>query len=128
MISASMVLAGNERKKQMKWSNIKALWSLVTDGWSGLMKYVLEFVNMALQKLDGEKLKRASQIAVNIAAVVSTAVGVFVDEKYRDAANNTVDALKDLALYIEDGELSSAELNANIEAINKCIDAWKAVK
>ena len=113
---------------KMKWSNIKALWSLVTDGWSGLMKYVLEFVNIALQKLDGEKLKRASQIAVNVAAVVSTAVGVFVDEKYREAANKTVDALKDLALYIEDGELSSAELNANIEAVNKCIGAWKAVK
>ena len=113
---------------KMKWSNIKALWSLVTDGWSGLMKYILEFVNIALQKLDGEKLKRASQIAVNVAAVVSTAVGVFVDEKYREAANKTVDALKDLALYIEDGELSSAELNANIEAVNKCIDAWKAVK
>ena len=113
---------------KMKWSNIKALWSLVTDGWSGLMKYVLEFVNIALQKLDGEKLKRASQSAVNVAAVVSTAVGVFVDEKYREAANKTVDALKDLALYIEDGELSSAELNANIEAVNKCIDAWKAVK
>ena len=113
---------------KMKWSNIKALWSLVTDGWSGLMKYVLEFVNIALQKLDGEKLKRASQIAVNVAAVVSTAVGVFVDEKYREAANKTVDALKDLALSIEDGELSSEELNANIEAVNKCIDAWKAVK
>lgn len=113
---------------KMKWSNINALWSLVTDGWSGLMKYVLEFVNIALQKLDGEKLKRASQIAVNVAAVVSTAVGVFVDEKYREAANKTVDALRDLALYIEDGELSSAELDANIEAVNKCIDAWKAVK
>ncbi len=112
----------------MKWSNIKALWTLVTDGWSGLMKYVLGFVNMALQKLDGEKLRKASQIAVNVAAVVSAAVGVFVDEKYRDAANKTVEALKDLALGIEDGELSSAELNANIEAVNTCIDAWKAVK
>ncbi len=112
----------------MKWSNIKAVWALVVDGWTGLMKYVLGFVNAALQKLKGDKLKRASQIAVNVAAVVSAAVGVFVDEKYRDAANKTVDALKDLALSIEDGELSSAELNANIEAINICIDAWKAVK
>lgn len=112
----------------MKWSKIKAAWAFVVDGWSGLMKYVLEFVNAALRKLNGDKLKRASQIAVNVAAVVQTAVGVFVDEKYRDAANKTVDALKDLALAIEDGELSSAELNANIEAVNKCIDAWKAVK
>lgn len=112
----------------MKWSNIKAIWALVVDGWSGLMKYVLGFANAALQKLKGDKLKRASQIAVNVAAVVSAAVGVFVDEKYRDAANKTVDALKDLALSIEDGELSSAELNANIEAVNACIDAWKEVK
>ena len=112
----------------MKWSNIKAIWALVTDGWSGLMKYVLGFVNAALQKLKGDKLTKASQIAVNVAAVVSAAVGVFVDEKYRDAANKTVDALKDLALAIEDGELSSAELNANIEAVNACVDAWKAVK
>jgi hypothetical protein len=115
-------------KEQMKWSNIKATWALVVDGWSGLMKYVLGFVNAALQKLNGDKLKRASQIAVNVAAVVSAAVGVFVDEKYRDAANKTIDALKDLALSIEDGELSSAELNANIEAVNACVDAWKAVK
>ena len=112
----------------MKWSNIKALWSLVTDGWSGLIKYALEFVNAALQKFDAEKLRSASRMAVNIAAVVSAAVGVFVDEKYRDASNKTVDALKNLAISIEDGELSSEELNANIEAINKCIDAWKAVK
>ena len=63
-----------------------------------------------------------------LATLIVTAVGVFVDEKYRDAANKTVDALKDLALSIEDGELSSAELNANIEAVNACIDAWKAVK
>ena len=112
----------------MKWSNIKAVWALVVDGWTGLMKYVLGFANAALQKLKGDKLKKASQIAVNVAAVVSAAVGVFVDEKYRDAANKTVDALRDLALAIEDGELSSAELNANIEAINVCIDTWKAVK
>ena len=118
----------HERKPKMKWSNIKAVWSFVTDGWTGLIKYALEFVNAALQKLDGDKLKKASQIAVNVAAVVSTAVGVFVDEKYRDAANKTVDALKDLALSIEDGNLSSAELNANIETVNKCVDAWKAVK
>lgn len=112
----------------MKWSNIKALWALVTDGWAGLMKYVLGFINVALQKLNGDKLKKASQIAVNVAAVVSAAVGVFVDEKYRDAANKTVDALKDLALSIEDGELSGAELSANIEAVSMCVDAWKAVK
>lgn len=112
----------------MKWSNIRAVWELVTDGWTGLIKYSLGFVNPTLQKCDGEKLKKAAKIAINVAAVVSSAVGVFVDEKYRDAAIKTVDALKDLALAIEDGELSSAELNANIEAVNKCVDAWKAVK
>lgn len=112
----------------MKWSNIKAFWSLATGGWSGLMKYGLEFSNSALQSMDAEKLLSASRIVVNIAAVVSAAVGVFVDEKYRDAANKTVDALKNLAISIEDGKMTSEELDANIKAINDCIDAWKAVK
>ena len=112
----------------MKWSNVKALWSLVTDGWSGLMKYGLEFVNGLLKKLDVEKCQKASRIAVNIAAVVSAAIGVFVDEKYREASNLTVDALKELAVALEDGQVTEEELDRNVKNIEKCIDAWKAVK
>ena len=71
--------------------------------------------------------EQAAKVREHLAPGIRT-VGVFVDEKYREAANKTVEALTNLALAIEDGELSSVEVNANIEVINSCIDAWKAVK
>lgn len=112
----------------MNISKIKAAWAFLTDGWSGLFKYLLESVNSLLAKCDAEKMKSAAKIALGIASIVKTACDTFAPDKYKDAATKTIDAIKDLSLSIEDGVLSSAELNANIEAINICIDAWKEVK
>lgn len=112
----------------MDISKIKAAWAFLTGGWSGLAEYLLKVVNAGLAKADTEKLRKTATIAINVAAVVKTACDVFAPDKYRDAAAKTVEALRSLAVALEDGELSSAELNANIEAVNACIDAWKAVK
>ena len=49
-------------------------------------------------------------------------------DKYRDAATKTVDALRTLAVALEDGNLTSDELDANIKAISACVDGWKEVK
>ena len=112
----------------MDISKIKAAWAFLTGGWSGLAEYLLTVVNKGLAKCDAEKLRKTATIAINVAAVVKTACDVFAPDKYRDAATKTVDALRTLAVALEDGNLTSEELDANIGAISGCIATWKEVK
>ena len=128
MISGGIPPSGNERKTRMNISKIKAAWAFLTGGWSGLAQYMLKAVNALLAKCDADKCKRTATIAISIAAIVKTACDVFAPAAYKAAAAKTVDALETLAVALEDGNLTEAELNANIDAISSCIDAWKEVK
>ena len=112
----------------MNISKIKAAWAFLTDGWSGLVQYLLKSVNAVLAKCDAEKCKKTATIAISVAAIVKTACDVFAPEKYKAAASNTIDALETLATALEDGNLTSDEISANIDAISTCIVTWKAVK
>ena len=112
----------------MNISKIKAAWAFLTDGWSGLAQYLLKAVNAVLAKCDAEKCKKTATIAISIAAVVKTACEVFAPDKYKSAAGKTVEALETLAVALEDGNLTSDELDANIKAISACVDGWKEVK
>jgi hypothetical protein len=111
----------------MNISKVKAAWAFLTGGWSGLAQYLLGLVNKALALCDAEKCRKCATIAISIAAIVKTAVAVFAPEKYRDPAGKTVEALGVVAAALEDGKLTEEELNANIDNIAKCIEAWKAV-
>lgn len=112
----------------MDISKIKAAWAFLTGGWSGLAEYLLGVVNKGLAKCDAGKLRKTATIAINVAAVVKTGCDVFAPDKYRDAATKTVDALRTLAVALEDGNLAEGEITANIDAIAACIAAWKEVK
>lgn len=112
----------------MNISKIKAAWAFLTDGWSGLFQYLLEAVNSLLAKCDAEKLKSSAKISLGVAAIVKTACDTFAPDKYKSAATKTIDALTTLASALEDGNLTAAEIDANIKAISDCIDAWKEVK
>lgn len=112
----------------MNISKIKAAWAFLTGGWSGLAQYLLQAVNAVLEKCDAEKCRKTATIAISVAAIVKTACDVFAPEKYKVAAANTVDALETLATALEDGQLTEAELNDNIDAISTCVEAWKEVK
>lgn len=112
----------------MNISKIKAAWAFLTDGWSGLFQYLLAVVNNLLAKCDADKLKNAANIALGIAAIVKTACDTFAPEKYKSAATKTIASLTTLASALEDGNLTSAEIDANITAISDCIAAWKEVK
>ena len=119
----------NEKEnRKMDISKIKAAWAFLTDGWSGLAEYLLTVVNKVLSKCDAEKMRKTATIAISVAAVVKTACEVFAPDKYKDAAAKTIAALESLAVALEDGNLTSDELDANIKAISACIDGWKEVK
>ena len=112
----------------MEISKIKAVWSFITGGWSGLCQYVLTVVNAALAKCDEEKCRNAATIAIGVAAVVKTACEVFAPDKYKSAAANTITALEKLAVALEDGKLTKEEISGNIDAISACVEAWKEVR
>ena len=112
----------------MNISKIKAAWNFLTGGWAGLAEYMLGVVNETLAKCDAEKCRKCASIAMSVSAVVKTACDVFAPEKYKGVACDTIAALNTLAAALEDGQLTKEEINANIEAISKCISAWKEVK
>lgn len=112
----------------MNISKIKALWALMTGGWSGLARYILTVVNAGLAKCDAEKCKKAATVALSVSAIIKSAVDAFAPDKYRDAATKTVEALNALALALEDGVLTQDEVSTNVTAISACVDAWKEVK
>lgn len=112
----------------MDISKIKAAWAFLTGGWSGLAEYLLGVVNKGLAKCDAGKLRKTATIAISVAAIVKTACDVFAPDKYKTAANRTIDALETLATALEDGNLAEGEITANIDAISACVAAWKEVK
>lgn len=112
----------------MNISKLKALWALTTGGWSGLAVYLLEAVNGWLKNLDQTRLARFAEIVRAMARVMQILADTFLPSKYRMAANATFDALDGLAVALADGQITQAELDANIDAIEAAIDAWKAVK
>lgn len=111
----------------MEISKIKALWKLLTGGWAGLAEYILEAVNAWLAKLDKPKLAEASKIVRAISSALVVLLETFLPARYKAAGRATVIELDTLAAAMEDGELTKAELNENIDAIEAAIKAWKEV-
>lgn len=112
----------------MNISKFGALWSLMTGGWAGLAVYILEAVNKWLAKLDQTKLAQAAQIVKSVASALEILLGTFLPEKYRDAAQKTLEALNTLALALADGKVTQEELDAQIDAIEAAVLAWKEAK
>lgn len=112
----------------MNISKLGALWKLMTGGWTGLAVYILESVNQRLATLDQTKLAQAAQIVKAIASALEILLGTFLPVKYRDAAQKTLEALNTLALALADGKVTQEELDANIDAIEAAVLAWKEAK
>lgn len=112
----------------MQISKLTALWKLATGGFAGLAVYILEAVNKWLATLDQEKLARAAAIVKAVANAVEILLETFLPAKYQDAAKKTLEALNTLALALADGKVTQDELDANIDAIEAAIAAWKDIK
>ena len=111
----------------MNISKLGALWSLMTGGWAGLAVYILEALNKWLATLDQSKLAQAALVAKSVANAID-ALAPLVPAKYADAIKSTTAAVSTLASALADGKVTQEELDANIDAIEAAIDAWKAVK
>ena len=105
-----------------------ALWSLVTGGWAGLAAYILEAVNKWLATLDQSKLAEVAKIVKAIASALAILLNTFLPEKFRPAAQKTLDALNTLVASLEDGKITQEELDANIDAVEAAVKAWKDIK
>lgn len=104
-----------------------ALWALVTGGWAGLAVYILEAVNKYLATLDQSKIAQAALVAKSVANAID-ALAPLVPTKYFDAIKATTSAVVTLATALADGKVTQDELDANIDAVEAAIDAWKKTK
>lgn len=112
----------------MQISKLTALWKLMTGGWAGLAVYILEAVNKWLATLDQEKLARAASIVKAVANALEILTETFLPAKFKAAAKATLDALNTLATALADGKITQEELDANIDAIEAAIFAWKEAR
>lgn len=108
-----------------KW---QVVWAWLTGGWADLAKIICENLTKLLQKADPEKLKKYSTLAAKLAVFLRGIIETFVeDELVRDAALKTADAVAVLAEHLADGEYKTEELDADIDNIRVCVDAWEKV-
>lgn len=111
----------------MNISKLGAIWNFMTGGWAGLAVYVLEAVNKWLATLDKTKLAQFALVAKTISNAIA-ALEPLVPEKFTPALKATTSAVSTLANALVDGNVTQAELDENIDAIEAAVDAWKAVK
>lgn len=103
------------------------VWSRIKGGWKGVAIYLCKALTALLKKLPSESLKKYSDVIRKVMDLVNLIVVDFVPEAYKEAGEKTVAAIKILAEHVEDGEYTEEELDADIDAISACIDAWKNV-
>lgn len=113
--------------KSMKISKLKALWSLMTGGWTGLATYLLEAINKTLKKLDPAKIKQVAVIVEAVASALKALVPLMPD-KYQAAVSLTIETVSKLAEALKSGDIDEKELDGEINAIEAAIQAWKDAK
>lgn len=111
----------------MEVSKLKALWSLVTGGWTGLATYLLKVINKTLKKLNPEKVKQAAVVVEAVASALKALV-TLVPDKYQSAVALTIETVSKLAEALKSGDIDEKELDDEIDAIEATIQAWKEAK
>lgn len=111
----------------MNISKFKAVWSFITGGWAGLAVLILEAVNRYLATLDPAKLAQFALVVKSLANAVD-ALAPLIPSKYADAVRATTAALSALAQSLADGKITEKELDANIDAVQAAVLAWKEAR
>lgn len=107
-------------------SKLKAAWSLLTGGISGLLTLLAQAFTALLHKADPSKLKYYADLSSRLAKFTRYGVELFVtSECYKKAGTATADALSTFAEHVSDGEYTKAELDEDIDMIEACISLWK---
>lgn len=107
-------------------SKLRAAWSIITGGVSGLLALIASAFTALLRKAEPEKLKYYADFSSKLAKFVRYGVELFVTgECYKKAGITTADALVKFAEHIADGEYTKEELDEDIDFIDACIGLWK---
>lgn len=114
-------------------SKIKAMYSLLTGGVTGLLKYGLSAFNeKVLGKITDKEsaAKYLKDVKAGYAFIGSVIVNHADDlsPAKKAAADATLAAMQELTGALEDFEVDQDELTRIVAKINACIDAWKAAK
>lgn len=114
-------------KTEMNISKFKAVWSFVTGGWAGLAVFILGEVNGYLATLDQSRLAQFALVVKSLANAVD-ALAPLIPSRYAEAVLATTAALAALAQSLADGKITEEELDANIDAVQAAILAWKEAR
>ena len=108
-----------------KWS---ACWAFISDGWAGIARLVCEASTKLLRRKDPDKLRGYAEFVGKVAVYVGGGVELFcTDESTKTAGAATANAVSVLSEHLADGEYTPEELSADIDNIEKCVNAWKEV-
>lgn len=119
----------NSILKTLGISKLKAAWTVLTGGVSGLLELAAKAFTALLRKANPDKLSYYADLSVRIAKFINQGLDLFVsNEKYRAAGKATVDGLESFAAHIADGEYTKEELDEDIDFIEDCIQLWKYTK
>lgn len=104
----------------MEISKLKLVWRFITGGTSGVVEYLFEVANNAVNSLPGATKEKIRKVLEAIDGVLAFAVKYswLCPERWRADYDVTVDALKSVSKAAEDLELTQEELG-------KVVDTWK---
>lgn len=103
------------------------VWAKLRGGWKGVGVYIVKALTKLLKTLPADELRKYSELVIKVMELVSLVVTDFVPAKYRTAGIKTVDAIRNLANHIKDGEYTEEEFDEDIDAIEAAISAWAAI-
>ena len=114
-------------------NKIKAMYSLLTGGVTGLIKYSLTAFNTkVLGKIKDKEsaakyLKDAKATYAFVGALIVNHADDLTPAK-KAAADATLAAMQEFTNALEDFEVNKKEFDRITDKIKACIDAWKAAK
>ena len=117
----------------MNISKIKALYALLTDGITGIIKYVLKAINtQVLGKIkDKETASKYLKDAQATYALVRTILDNHADDitaEKKKRGEAILAAIEEFTKALEDFKVEETELDEIIAKINTAIDAFKKTK
>ena len=112
----------------MEISKLKVVWKALTGGVSGVVEYLLDLLNNALDNLsDGNKetVEKVLNLALKVLSVLKVC-GCFIPTKWQVAYADTVEAVETVCNSLEDLSLTKEEADKIADAFAKAVADWKA--
>ena len=98
-------------------------------GLTSVLEYILNIFNdKVLSKVSTENLRKYSGLIVALAEFGEKVLDLYiVSESKREALSKTVDTLRKVSIALEDGQVTTDELEQAINDLVDTINAWKSL-